>query len=164
MREVLYTMSVRNEYDIYISNRRRWHRFTLLLWNYKGCFNPPVDYDLKRKKSEFVFKQWRNIHYTTYYRANTNTSRLTRKTTSFGKPPGSCVIADKMLKSGQFISAAHIPPHMLMWPIPFQHKALSTHRYDLSPAPDELRADWQLIWFKQPQETLSGHVWIYRVM
>lgn len=37
MREVLYTMSVRNEYDIYISNRRRWHRFIKNLLYFRLC-------------------------------------------------------------------------------------------------------------------------------
>lgn len=47
-------------------------------------------------------------------------------------PPGSSVITDKMLKSGQVISAAYIHPRMLIWHILFQHKVLSTKRSDLS--------------------------------
>lgn len=46
-----------------------------------------------------------------------------------------------MLKSGQFISAAHIPPRMLMGHIPFERKAPSAKRSDLSPVPDDLKAD-----------------------
>lgn len=52
-----------------------------------------------------------------------------------------------MLKSGQFISAAHIPPRMLMWHIPFECKALSAKRSDLSPVPADVKVDWQLIWW-----------------
>lgn len=72
---------------------------------------------------------------------NTNTTKYNKGKYVRLNPPGSAVISDKMFKSGQVISAAHIPPFMLISNIPFEHKAVSTKRSNLSPAPDDLKAD-----------------------
>lgn len=72
---------------------------------------------------------------------NTNTTKYNKEKYVCLNPPGSAVISDKMFKSGQVISAAHIPPFMLISNIPFEHKAVSTKRSNLSPAPDDLKAD-----------------------
>lgn len=76
---------------------------------------------------------------------NTNTTKYNKEKNACLNPLGRTVISDKMFKSGQVISAAHIPPFMLILNIPFEHKAVSTKRSNLSPAPDDLKADWQLM-------------------